>query len=110
MTSSKLGEEKIHNYLRTSSFTRGGERGKNIWKPEIINNEEMNIMLFTSGTTSQSKIVALSHKNIRLHRACLCSLFLESQLLFITITLEKCPLNLLKKGAIMELLLFFRRA
>ena len=29
-----------------------------------INNEEMNIMLFTSGTTSKSKIVASSHKNI----------------------------------------------
>ncbi len=29
-----------------------------------INQNEMNIMLFTSGTTSESKVVALSHKNI----------------------------------------------
>ena len=29
-----------------------------------INDTEMSIMLFTSGTTSQSKVVALSHKNI----------------------------------------------
>lgn len=29
-----------------------------------INSEEMNVMLFTSGTTSKSKVVALSHRNI----------------------------------------------
>ncbi len=29
-----------------------------------VNPEEMNIMLFTSGTTSESKVVALSHRNL----------------------------------------------
>lgn len=29
-----------------------------------VNPDEMNIMLFTSGTTSESKVVALSHKNL----------------------------------------------
>lgn len=29
-----------------------------------INSEEMNIMLFTSGTTSESKVVALCHRNL----------------------------------------------
>lgn len=40
------------------------EEGDKNFVTSIINPEEMSIMLFTSGTTSMSKIVALSHKNI----------------------------------------------
>lgn len=40
------------------------ESGDKSFVSSIINPNEMSIMLFTSGTTSLSKIVALSHKNI----------------------------------------------
>lgn len=40
------------------------EEGNREFIDAKINAEEMSIMLFTSGTTSQSKVVALSHKNI----------------------------------------------
>ncbi len=40
------------------------ENGNRKFIDAKINNEEMSIMLFTSGTTSQSKVVALSHNNI----------------------------------------------
>ena len=40
------------------------EKGNRKFLDAKINPNEMNIMLFTSGTTSQSKVVSLSHKNI----------------------------------------------
>jgi len=40
------------------------EEGNREFVDSKINPEEMSIMLFTSGTTSASKIVSLSHKNI----------------------------------------------
>lgn len=47
------------------------EKGKNLVESgdrrfidAVIDSESMSIMLFTSGTTSRSKVVALSHKNI----------------------------------------------
>ena len=40
------------------------EEGNNEFLNAQINPKEMNIMIFTSGTTSKSKVVALSHENI----------------------------------------------
>lgn len=55
------------NYSQEELIQKGKkliENGNREFLDAKINPDEMNIMLFTSGTTSKSKVVALSHKNI----------------------------------------------
>lgn len=61
---------KVHEdgiYSQAELIEIGSElinRGNREFIDAKIDSEIMNIMLFTSGTTSQSKVVALSHKNL----------------------------------------------
>ena len=54
-------------YSQSELIKKGKElikQGNKEFLDAKINNEEMGIMLFTSGTTAMSKAVALSHKNV----------------------------------------------
>lgn len=67
LISMDIDENKNEIYSQKELIKKGKqliENGNREFLDAKIDNEKMSIMLFTSGTTSQSKIVALSHKNI----------------------------------------------
>lgn len=67
LISMDLSIHKDGNYSQKELIENGRkliEAGNNEFINIKINPEEMSIMLFTSGTTSVSKVVALSHKNL----------------------------------------------
>ena len=60
----KINDDVYSEYELIEKGMKLLEEGNREFLDSKINPEEMNIMLFTSGTTSASKVVMLSHKNI----------------------------------------------
>jgi len=69
-------EDKIYSQSELVELGRGLiKNGARSFIDAKINNDEMSIMLFTSGTTSKSKVVMLSHTNIVANIKDITSLF-----------------------------------
>ena len=64
MDSDEHGEEIYSQKELIQTGKKLIEEGNKEFLNAQINPKEMNIMLFTSGTTSKSKVVALSHENV----------------------------------------------
>lgn len=64
MDSDEHGEEIYSQKELIQTGKKLIEEGNKKFLNAQINPKEMNIMLFTSGTTSKSKVVALSHENV----------------------------------------------
>lgn len=60
----KINDDVYSEYELIEKGMKLLEEGNREFLDSKINPEEMNIMIFTSGTTSASKVVMLSHKNI----------------------------------------------
>ncbi|MBP3464438.1 MAG: AMP-binding protein [Clostridia bacterium] len=72
-------EKEENKILSQKELIKKGKKllddGDNRFVESKIDNEKMSIMLFTSGTTSKSKAVALSHKNICTNLQDIASMF-----------------------------------